>query len=327
MTNNGWFQVVYEKEGYETAKSEWLPVPPIQTDVNVSMTSFAAPNVAEVYAAGDRVGIAFDKFMILDNLYIELNGVHYDGEIIPIEKENGLVRKIALWRPDDQPTVNVSVSGAVSYAGVEMNPYSSEVAVSNDVRTVEAENGSIGYGSLETVRFRVLDSWNGPLCGAKLTVQNLTEDAVLLLTETAVTDDDGWAEVQLAGLKPSTAALSVDGKMLQIQVRNEDTSTGIYAEGLARDRQWRIDLHAEWTNQIDEPDELVEEYIDRFIAASKEIDAAVGQAFVTEQLDAWNQEVAELVKSRQNGLFTTAEILRLDEIIAERALYASALMN
>ena len=78
---------------------------------------------------------------------------------------------------------------------------------------------------------------------------------------------------------------------------------------------------------IDEPDELVEEYIGRFTAASDEIDAKVQQTFMTEQLALWNQEVAALVKSRQNGLFTTAEILRLDEIIAERALYASALIS
>lgn len=327
MTNNGWFKVVFEKVGYERAESEWLPVPPVQTDVNIAMISLAAPGVAEVYAAGDRIGVSFDKFMILDNVNIELNGAHYDGEIIPVEQENGLVRSFMLWRPDDRDTVNVSISGAVSYAGVEMNPYSAEVQVSNDVRTVEVEQNSIGYGSAETVRIRVLDSWNQPLAGAELSVTNLTDEAVLLLTETAVTDSEGWAEVQLVGLKPAAAVLSVDGRAnAQLQVRNEDTSTGVYAEGLARDRQWRIDLHAEWTNKIDESDELVEEYIARFTAASAEIDARVEEEFVTEQLNQWNQEVSELVKSRQNGLFTTEEILRLDEIIAERALYASALI-
>ena len=33
----GWWKVVYEKEGYETAESEWLPVPPPQTNVNIGL--------------------------------------------------------------------------------------------------------------------------------------------------------------------------------------------------------------------------------------------------------------------------------------------------
>ena len=34
----GWWRVKYEKFGYETTWSEWLPVPPPQTDVNIGMT-------------------------------------------------------------------------------------------------------------------------------------------------------------------------------------------------------------------------------------------------------------------------------------------------
>ncbi|MBQ3614045.1 MAG: leucine-rich repeat protein, partial [Bacteroidales bacterium] len=33
----GWWRVKYEKDGYETVWSEWLPVPPPQTDVNIGM--------------------------------------------------------------------------------------------------------------------------------------------------------------------------------------------------------------------------------------------------------------------------------------------------
>ena len=33
----GWWRVQYEKEGYETAWSDWLPVPPPQTDVNIAL--------------------------------------------------------------------------------------------------------------------------------------------------------------------------------------------------------------------------------------------------------------------------------------------------
>lgn len=35
----GWWRVKYEKEGYITAWSDWLPVPPPQTEVNVGLQS------------------------------------------------------------------------------------------------------------------------------------------------------------------------------------------------------------------------------------------------------------------------------------------------
>lgn len=36
---NGWWRIKCEKEGYKTTWSEWIPVPPVQTDVNIGMIS------------------------------------------------------------------------------------------------------------------------------------------------------------------------------------------------------------------------------------------------------------------------------------------------
>ena len=41
----GQWQVKYEKAGYETTYSEWLPVPPPQLDVNIGIVSTATPTV------------------------------------------------------------------------------------------------------------------------------------------------------------------------------------------------------------------------------------------------------------------------------------------
>ena len=40
----GWWRVKYEKDGYETVWSNWMPVPPPQTDVNICMTKLNDPN-------------------------------------------------------------------------------------------------------------------------------------------------------------------------------------------------------------------------------------------------------------------------------------------
>ena len=59
----GLWQVKYEKEGYETAYSEWLPVPPPQLEVNVGMTQLRQPAVSRVKAYNDGIEITFDKYM------------------------------------------------------------------------------------------------------------------------------------------------------------------------------------------------------------------------------------------------------------------------
>ena len=40
----GWWRVSYEKDGYESAWSEWLPVPPPQTEVNIGLMPLYVPH-------------------------------------------------------------------------------------------------------------------------------------------------------------------------------------------------------------------------------------------------------------------------------------------
>jgi hypothetical protein len=44
----GWWQVMYQKEGYETTYSDVLPVPPPHLDVNIPLKSLAPPEVLDV---------------------------------------------------------------------------------------------------------------------------------------------------------------------------------------------------------------------------------------------------------------------------------------
>lgn len=44
-TPTGWYQVRVTKDGYEEARSAWLRVPPIQTEVNIGLVSTAAPRL------------------------------------------------------------------------------------------------------------------------------------------------------------------------------------------------------------------------------------------------------------------------------------------
>lgn len=61
----GDWKVTYEKDGYQSAESESMHVPPPRTDVNVGLVSLGAPSVVEVTAApgGDYVEVQFSKYM------------------------------------------------------------------------------------------------------------------------------------------------------------------------------------------------------------------------------------------------------------------------
>ena len=62
----GTWQVKYEKEGYETAYSDWMEVPPPQTEVHISMRSTQKPEVLWTETKKDYVTIRFTKYMTPD---------------------------------------------------------------------------------------------------------------------------------------------------------------------------------------------------------------------------------------------------------------------
>ena len=59
MVPAGLWQVKYEKQGYQTEFSDWLPVPPPQLDVNQAMTSQVPPVVSQVKATPQQVLVTF----------------------------------------------------------------------------------------------------------------------------------------------------------------------------------------------------------------------------------------------------------------------------
>ncbi|MCU7380536.1 fibronectin type III domain-containing protein [Clostridiales Family XIII bacterium ASD5510] len=59
----GLWQVKYEKEGYQTTYSEWLPVPPPQTEVNIGMVSKIKPVVESAAVFDDHAQITFSQYM------------------------------------------------------------------------------------------------------------------------------------------------------------------------------------------------------------------------------------------------------------------------
>jgi hypothetical protein len=64
----GQWKVRIEKDGYTSAESEWLPVPPEHTDVNLALKSLAQPNIASFNVYEDYAEVIFDNYVISDTV-------------------------------------------------------------------------------------------------------------------------------------------------------------------------------------------------------------------------------------------------------------------
>ncbi len=153
MVPEGLWQVKYEKEGYQTEFSEWLPVPPPQLDVNQNLVQYSQPVVSGVKATQEGVQVQFDKYMrpitlTTDNIHVTRQGIVLDGtiELLNAEEHDGqlLASKVRFVPRESLPvgqTLVLTVSGDVqSYAKVTMgDAFTQEFDIAQAVEKILAE--------------------------------------------------------------------------------------------------------------------------------------------------------------------------------------------
>ena len=170
----GLWQVKFEKEGYQTTYSEWLPVPPPQLEVNIGMVQNVQPEVKSAKAYEDGVEVEFSKYMkpetlTADNLYLKLitgsteemvKDVTVDMlnvEAVSEDDATQYVSKVALKTTKDLGLVDevyVIVGNAVqSYAGIPMaETFTQKLDVEKKVREIVAEESyNVGYEQAQTI--------------------------------------------------------------------------------------------------------------------------------------------------------------------------------
>jgi len=131
MVPDGWWQVKYEKEGYVTTYSQWLPVPPPQTQVNIELLSMAQPTIS--FEDGDGCFfLYFDRYVLVDSVEAELTigeemiysrMTALDTAIAP-DGETRLATSYVLYYNKwdyPQPTrARLSVTESTTYSGVTL---------------------------------------------------------------------------------------------------------------------------------------------------------------------------------------------------------------
>lgn len=225
----GEWQVKFEKEGYNTSYSEWLPVPPPQLEVNVEITQNAQPEVKEIHAYSEGVDITFDKYMDPEtltnkNIFVTANGERLNGTVEFLNAENSVLDPNAVSARTlasqvrfvpEQPlatttgkvrlTINRNV---LSYAGIPMTEtFTQELDVEKEVKeiTVGEDLVKVLYGGDKKITVSVIPAEAGS--GRTLTVTNSSPLVTTVSAEELTLDENGQAELTLTGDMPGSASL------------------------------------------------------------------------------------------------------------------------
>lgn len=226
----GLWQVKFEKDGYVTAYSEWLPVPPPQLDVNIGIVQNKQPEVTEARAYEEGVEVQFDKFMDLstlttDNIYVTANGEKLNGEIRLIdsaladeyanEDDVDAIRYASRVRfvPEEKLSattgeIRLTVSrNVLSYAGIPMTETFSQVLdVEKEVQVVYADDVKVLYGGEKEVTVYALPY--EAAVGRKLHIANSSDLIASIDITEANLDEEGKAVVKVKGDLPGRAQLT-----------------------------------------------------------------------------------------------------------------------
>ncbi len=217
----GYWQVKYEKDGYATAYSDWLPVPPPQTEVNIAMTSLKSPEIKSVYAYQNEIDIEFSQYM---NIYtvadgtvtVTLNGEKVSGRIVPVNAEksfdNPVINYATKFRfiPDESfskdDVVTVSVKNAANYADNTINDFEDEYTVTLKPEAILADE-TVTLTMKDTVEIDI--EVNPGEAGANQNVSVTSGSSLIeILTPSVTTDENGKAKVKVRGILPGEAEIT-----------------------------------------------------------------------------------------------------------------------
>lgn len=217
----GLWQVKFEKEGYETAYSEWLPVPPPQLDVNIGMKQNVQPQVKEAKAYDDAVEVVFDKYMDISTLTTGNVQVLSDGKAVEgtIELKNAeedyadnsrtYASKLRFNATQPFPSTEVTLvvkNQVKSYADIRMaTDFTQDFIVSHEAKRIVCDTLiEVVYGQTGEVQLEVLPA--AAAVGKEVEV-SLSSDLILSTAQTSCKlDENGHATLNINGELPGMAA-------------------------------------------------------------------------------------------------------------------------
>ena len=244
MVPAGQWQVLYEKDGYETQRSAWLPVPPPQLDVNVGLVRRAQPSLSDGHAYEKAIDIDFslymkNSFITPQTLTFWQDGQQLSGEL---KASNGETAFGFTSEDEDNkgpqyatsyrfvPKKSLAVGSEVtvralslwrSYADVPMGEdQEMKLTVGREVTSIGSDgNIIVPYGGSHQV---VISAKSAQAAAFRqVTISSLSPDIATLETNRVTLDAEGKAYITVIGRLPGTTYLNfaVEGS----QVKGMDT--------------------------------------------------------------------------------------------------------
>lgn len=229
---DGYWKVKFTKEGYTTAETEWMEVPPPQLDVNIGLISTAAPAVQSIFAYPDYVEIIFTQYMSVTKTLTIPDGYTYEwAEKTPVNTVSNICySKVLRMIPNNEAkvgdTVSVTIEGAKNYAGTSLSKYisGSLTVVPRPAKIVLNYEDQIsvhmGENPIPRVTVRVLDSDGNPISGLKILAVASSDFYASISPVNDITGEDGIATFAVEGLLPGTTklTLSVENTSLRVSI-------------------------------------------------------------------------------------------------------------
>ncbi len=229
----GKWLVKYSKDGYYDADSSkdpaaidgYIPVLPIQTEINTAIISKEKPVVERVNAYSDEILIKFSQYMQLDtvnrtNVKITQNGNVLSGRLEPVNAEYNYEKTMQFasdfrFVPSDKISGNVSIeiSNVKNYNrnAIASKFSSTEPVVVKPEKITIDSNIKLKYGDSKTVTVKVLP---GEAANGKKLVVKADSGAILGIEQQTLTlNSKGEATLKLTGSLPgiSGITLSLEG--------------------------------------------------------------------------------------------------------------------
>lgn len=219
----GFWKVVFEKEGYETTETDWLPVPPPQLEINIPMSQAVAPYVENAMGAESGVTLTFSKYMQPNTLTkngrvtVTCNGEKAKGDVEllnleenPYNKESyasriKFVPNVAFKTTDE---VIITVKKEVeSYAGKQMlEDFVQRVKIESEITDITCDSVmAVDYQGTGVLEVSVL-----PAAAAKGKIVQVTSTSAMIAStdaQSVTLNDEGKAHIVVSGELPGNAAL------------------------------------------------------------------------------------------------------------------------
>ena len=228
VPENFWL-VKTELDGFYTAYSQWMPVPPEQLNVNIGMISKTAPTVGNFNGYPQAVEIIFNKYMDTEtlttsNITVTKSGSPVNGTIELINAEHsidpateyadyidGIFATVIRFVPTIPLTVGDTVqlninSDVKSYAGVSMAAdFKQSVTIKPEPTALKVENIEMEYDETKHITVSVLPTGAG--AGQKITAVS-DSPFIATVNQEAVTDNNGVAQFTIKGELPGMASIT-----------------------------------------------------------------------------------------------------------------------